>query len=114
MRFAAGIEMNQIGQQLFAGARLTLNQDRGLSVGDAKGQLNRAPNAGRLSDDAILAMPFMQRALQAHDLGGKMIALQSRAYLIGDALDQRDLVIFEPIALFAPYQTQQPKSMARD
>ena len=101
--------MNQVCQQFFAGARFALNQHGRLRVGDAQRHFDGATNRGRLSDDSVFAVAFMQSAFQAHHFGRKVIALESRAYLISDSLDQCSLVIFETIARFAPNQTEQPK-----
>ena len=49
-----------------------------------------------------------------HDFGGKLISLQGRADLIGDALDQSHLVILEPVARFTPDQSQQAKYVSAD
>ena len=91
-----------------------MNQNGRLRVGDAKRQLDGAPNRGRLADDAIFAVAFVQRAFQAQDFGRKMIAFQRGADLIADALDERDLVIFETLARFAPHQAEQAERMTPD
>src|SRR5688500_16402176 len=103
--------MNQICQQLFTGARLTLNQHGSLGVGHAEGQLDSAANSRRLPDDPILAVAFVQGAFEPHHFSGKLVAFQRRAYLIGNALDQRYFMILESVTRFAPDQSQQAKSV---
>src|SRR5712691_3316013 len=112
--FAARVEVNQVRYQFLAGSGFTLDQNRSLRIGDAQRQLNRATNRRGLADDSIFAIALVQRAFQAHDFGRKVIALQRGANLIGDSLDQGDLMIFEAIALLAPDPTEQSERVSSD
>src|SRR6266849_5629307 len=107
LAFAARVEVNQVRYQFFAGAGFSLDQSRSLRIGDAQRQFDRATNCRRLADDPVFAIAFVQGALQAHDFGREVIALQRGANLIGYSFDQGDLVIFETIALPAPDPTEQ-------
>ena len=59
--------MDEIGQELFAGAGFTLNEHGGLRVRDVQREFDGASNCDSLSNDSILAISFVQRALQPHD-----------------------------------------------
>ena len=52
-------------------------------------------------------MALVQDASEAHHLGRELVALQGRAYLHGDAFDERDLVLVEGVARFAPDEAEQ-------
>ena len=56
----------------------------------------------------------MQRALQSHHFRGKVISLQGRPDLIGNAFNQRDFMIFETITGFTPNQTEQSERVTGD
>ena len=66
---ATGIEMNQVCEQLFSGARLALNHHGCLRISDAQTELNRATNRRRLPNNSVFAVPLMQRVFQTHYFG---------------------------------------------
>ena len=105
--------MNEIGEHFFAGARLAFDQHGSLRVGNAQRQLDGAANRRCLSDDPFFAITFVQGTAQVHDLGGKLIALERGADLIGNAFDQLNLMVLKAIARSAPHQTQQSESLSR-
>ena len=106
--------MDQVGQQFFTGARFAFDQDRGLGVSDAQCHLDGAAYHGRLTDDAVLAIAFVQRTTQVHDFRRQLIALECRADLVGNALDERDFVILKAFARLAPNQSEQTKRVPSD
>ena len=73
-------------------------------------KLDRAADRRCLADD--LALPLMQLALEPHHLGRKLIAFERGADLVGDALDEGDVVVVE-LALLAPDKTEQAEGSSR-
>ena len=67
-----------------------------------------------LTDDAFLAVAFVKRGAEVHDLRRQLIAFERRADLVGDAFDERDFVIFKSFARLAPNQTEQSKRLSAD
>ena len=98
--------MDQIREQLFACARFAFDQNRRLRVGNAQRELDCATYRGRLSDDAFLAVTFVQRAAKVHDLRRQLIAFECRADLICDAFDERHLVIVKTFSRLAPDESE--------
>ncbi len=103
--------MDEIREKLLSGSRLAVDEDRRVRVGDVEREFDGTPDRRRLTDD--LRMALMELRLEPHHLGAELIALESRADLIGDALDQRDVVIGERRVL-APNETDQPECLPRD
>ena len=98
--------MDEICDQLLAGARFAKYQNGRVCIGDIQTKFDRSADGRSLSDK--LALPLVKLALEPHDLGRKLIAFERRADLICDALDQCDVMIFES-AFFAPHKSQKPK-----
>jgi hypothetical protein len=46
-----------------------------------------------------------------HYLGGKLITLERRAYLVGDAFDQRYLMFLKSFSGFTPNEAKQSKGL---
>ncbi len=69
---------------------------------------------GGLTDDPILAVAFVQRAAQVHDLCRQLIAFERRADLIRDTFDEGDFVFLKSLARLAPNESEQSKSLSAD
>ena len=63
---APRVEMDQVREQFFARARLTLDQNCRVCVGNIQRELDRPLKQGSLTDD--LAVPFVQLGLEPHHL----------------------------------------------
>ena len=98
--------MDQIREQLFAGAGFAFDQNCGLRVGHTQRELDCATYRGRLSDNSFLAVTFVQRAAKVHDLRRQLITLECGADLIGDAFDERHLVIVKAFSRLAPDESE--------
>src|ERR1043165_6057261 len=91
MILASGIVVNQVREQLLARARFAFDQNRRLRVRNTQCQLEGATYRGSLTDDARLAVTFVQRTTQVHDFGRQLIAFERRADLVRDTFDARAL-----------------------
>src|SRR5215203_3124248 len=105
--------MNQVGEKLFAGSRFAVYKHGRVRVGDVQGKLDRAADGRRLPDN--LAVFLMKLRFQAHHFRRELVALESRADLVGDAFDKRDVVVFKRLGgFFAPDETEKSESVSAD
>src|SRR6185369_7920671 len=102
MIFATGVEVNQIREQLFTSPRFAFDQNSRLRIGYAQRELDRTTYRGGLTDDSFFTVALVQGTAQVHDFRRQLVAFECGSDLVGDALDERYVVIVETFSRLAP------------
>src|SRR5687767_15603715 len=100
--------MDEICKKLFTGTRFSLNEYGRVRARDIQRQLDRTTDRRCLTDD--LTLPLVQFAAKPHDLSRELVSLEGGADLVGDALDERDVVLFKG-RLFAPNKSEKTEGV---